>query len=341
MRCARLCNRPIGRAGPSPSLSPHPGPGTRRSTILGAVPLLLVVMYASAAGAQEIDRSERFEVRAGVGQQAADFRWNIGFGPDRSNILSELTYRDLRVPEAWAGARVRIQGDVRWRWVLDLSARRGRIGAGTGQDSDYRGAGRTGEFSRSRFDVAGSTTAAEAGAVGIQHLMADRGLDDVTLWIGHAREHRSIRKRDGVQLVPAHAPQDLLEGLDSRYRARWAGATVALEPAATVRGVRLEAVAEWNLRSRYRAEGEWNLRDDLAQPISFVQLGRGRGLNARLRGSVRAGAGGALVVEGALARQSASGVDRLIRASGEEVRQDLHESRWRAAAIRLGIAQRF
>jgi hypothetical protein len=314
----------------------------RRHLLLGFVVLLPLVLFASGTVAQEDIRERRLEGWAGVGHQGADLRWNIGFGPDRSNILSELTYRNLRIPEAWAGARMDLHGGERWRWMLEGALKRGRVAVGSGQDSDYRWAGRTGEYSRSVFDVAGSTVAAESGALGLRRVgPGDRMLDDVTVWIGYGSERHSVRKRHGTQVIPADAPPDLLDGLDSRYMARWSGPTFAVEPAVAVGRVRVEARAEWSLRSAYRAEGAWNLRDDLVWPISFIQQGRGSGVAVRLRGHLAAGGGRSLLLESAYSRRSARGVDRLFRTSGEGVRQDLHGSRSRGIGIRAGLSQRF
>lgn len=249
--------------------------------------LLLVLpplLSPGAAAGQAADQHEspalreRLVLDAGVGARSAGLRWNIGF-PGPENIMSELTYSYIVVGEATVGGTLRLLSHNDLDLLITAEGRTGEIARGTGRDSDYLGSDRGHENIRVLSDLSGRVARTEAAIGGRHQLRGHWALDHATLWLGVRRTRQGIRMRNGEWVIPYGRT---MEGLDSRYRVEWEGPWIGVETRRTRGHLQITGRLLGHLAVRYRGEGEWNLRQDLAQPLSFLQTGKANGAEASL-----------------------------------------------------------
>jgi hypothetical protein len=220
-----------------------------------------------------------------AGYRVDNLNWNISGGSGGPNILSELTWRDLR--------SYQVRGDVTGTSDVGVyvrgSASYGWVQGGENQDSDYAGNNRSLEFSRSINGVDGSRLMDYQGGIGYLFKLGEGGQVHVSPLIGYAYHTQNLRMTDGRQVVSNLIYAQILDpsiglpplgpfsGLHSSYDATWYGPWLGADVLWNLenRGrfkLRLEAH-----RPSYSATGNWNLRDDLKHPESFNQTANGQG----------------------------------------------------------------
>ncbi len=213
-----------------------------------------------------------------VGQRTDRLQWSIagspeGTGPD---VLSELTWRDLRIFQL----KARVATVLEERTYFRFSGGYGIVDSGHNRDSDYRGDGRTLEFSRSENNASdGDVWDASLGA-GWQ-FRPDKGRLRISPLFGYSWHAQNLKMTDGFQVIP---PTGAFSGLDSRYDSLWHGPWVGvdLELASNARWSWL-ATAEYHW-VKYTGRGNWNLRPDFAHPVSFKHDAFGTGMILSLGG---------------------------------------------------------
>ena len=256
-----------------PPLAAAPPAPARIASALG----LALLAAAPAAGARPPWLALALE--AGAREDRLD--WNIagsldGTGP---NVLSELTWSRLRMVELRARAAARLRGP----WLLALQGGYGRIRSGRNRDSDYLGDNRTLEYSRSENRGGGAVQDWSAALAWRRPLAGEGRPAYLTVLAGAARREQRLTITDGVQTVTdGTVPLGPIDGLDSRYRARWQGPWVGLRldaPWGPAGFLSLAASYHW---ADFEGVGDWNLRQDWDHPVSFVHETTARGVEASL-----------------------------------------------------------
>lgn len=229
------------------------------------VAALAIGLLVGASGCGPARAEVTLSADLGISARQDEFTWNIA-GPDGNpNVLSELTWRDVRTNELIANVeaeerRVMFLGRVSY----------GEIGSGEVQDSDYDLDDRQGEFSRSLNAASGDHGEAEA-------LFGYRFGAEAWSFIpvlGYSVQAQNLRITDGRSIIPASGNFD---GLNSSYDTRWkswiAGVDVRHSWSEKWRG----KVHVRRLWADYEGEANWNLIDDFAHPLSYRQTDRGDG----------------------------------------------------------------
>jgi hypothetical protein len=259
-----------------------------------------------------------------------ELRFNIdGGGVD---IISELDWDDVRSAGLQLEGRVRLPGPFELRGDVAY----GRVYDGHLRDSDYAGAGKTLEFSRSRSDTERGSTLDASLAIGVP-FSGRRWLAVPLLGVAYGEENYNIR--NGVQIVPSSGA---FGGLDSDYETRWLGVLWGLE-------LHWLPGEEWDLMARftsrhsdYDADGHFNLRTDLAQPRSFGQSTIGRGSILELGVKRDIGAGFTLDLSTRWDEwDTRHGKMEFFFASGGSSRQGLNEVKLETFRVALGLGYSF
>jgi len=299
---------------------------------------LYSLVMVGAASAQPIDSRSQMIVTAGVGLHDSNMSWNVGFS--RDSKLSELTFRGITIGGGHVGVLYRLWERGHQQWLLAVEAAAGRVVSGTIQDSDFTGGA---EGSRSLSEATGNSASSETIALGWYGTVTKvPGLDGVSLWLGFERERRTIRIQNGVQVFPTAVPSDLLEGLDSRYSARWTGPWAAVDPTLQFERAELTGRLAVHFLTEYHGEGSWNLREEYIQPRSFVQKADGFGFQAGIRLHYQLTNSLIVIVRGGHTRYGAKwGDDFSFRVDGSEPRLTLREVRMGTSSLQFGLSRVF
>lgn len=282
--------------------------------------LLLLLIGGAPAGAAS-------ELALEAGYRLDEFEWSIA-GPGGSpDVLSELSWTDLRIVQLG----LRGQTDL-GPLQLRVAGYYGEAYAGSVRDSDFLGDDRTDEFLRTVNSAEGSTFTGAELAAGLPLPLSQRN------W--------------RLQLIPlvglSYQRQDLRlqgeQGLDSRYRAEWLGPWVGLELAARHRGgFGASLRADYHFETNYDAEATWNLREDFAQPVSFVHEAGAGGTALALIGSYAPPASNwSLALRADWQRWTTEiGTDTLFFAAGGSSVSRFNGAEWESTALSLSGRYRF
>ena len=192
--------------------------------LLGSL-LLSVFMMQSA---HAIDNWEyHLDLDAGLREDSAD--WNIAgnLAGTTPNVISELTWTNIRSRELRAGYR--FIGDKKWFWKGYFS--KGWVYDGENQDSDYDGDNRTLEFSRSNNSADEGSVLDYSISFGAQF----RFLKDafrVTPLVGYSLHEQHFTMQEAQQTVATAGRTPALggfAGLDSTYNTEWSGPWAGLD----------------------------------------------------------------------------------------------------------------
>jgi hypothetical protein len=272
------------------------------------------------------------------GYRQDDLSWSIADTDGSPDILSEVSFDDLRIAQIGAELDLRTARG----FEAEVALRFGEIVEGDNRDSDYLGDDRTGEFSRS--DNAVEDDDVWDGSVGIgwgfdwTDSRTGRSARFIPM-VGYSVHQQNLRITDGYQTIP---PTGSFPGLDSTYEAEWRGPWLGVHSL-------YEATAKWSAEidlefhfADYEAVAQWNLREDLAQPKSFEQEAEGRGLRLLLKGVRRLGPRSDFTLRLALDDwETDAGTDRIFLADGSVVSTRLNEVEWQSLAIEAGWRLRF
>ena len=219
-------------------------------------------------------------IHTGMGTDTSTLQWSIASDPSGKtgpNVLSELTYRDVRFSVFNASAAIEFnQGWLRGNTVF-MDYRAGQATDGEVQDSDYNGNNRTQEYSRSLSAADESTMGSlEIGVGHAFHLTQHTRLMPM---VAYAHHHQEMVMTDGLQTIDTYNPANLGEfrgALNSSYSTEWSGAWAGLNWEYASRYHRL-ALGFKHYWMDYHAEADWNLRADFAHPKSFEHWATGTG----------------------------------------------------------------
>lgn len=307
---------------------------------LFAVILTLLAALPVAAFAQS------YEFSISTGRRADNLDWNIAgmtpsaFGPINVDVLSELSWKDIESQEIRAAARVFFN-----RYILKGEAGYGFITGGVNQDSDFGGNGRTLEFSRSNnLSDDGSVWDLSAGLGYPYKFKALGGSFDLTPMAGLSYFRQNLTITDGVQtistpgLTPALGP---FGGLDSTYKAGWAGPWAGAEVAYQRGKLRVFGNFEYHI-AYFTSEADWNLRTDFSHPVSFEQWATGSGVVFSAGTEYNIAHNWSFMASfEASDFKAKDGTDRTFFASGAVVDTPLNEANWDSMSAFFGFNYRF
>lgn len=287
--------------------------------------------YAAAVRAVE----NKLDAEAGV--RTDSLRWNIAGDANGANpnILSELTWKDLRILQLRLGWQLQARNGFHVR----ASGAYGWIQSGRNQDSDYFGDDRTQEFSRSNNDTDGDNVADITAALGYRFDFG-HGVFSFTPLLGRSRHDQNLRITNGRQTVPNLGA---FSGLNSTYQAQWKSQWFGVEMDWKIApDTRAFVRNEFHTNADYYAEANWNLRNDFAHPKSFehradakgfvLAFGAYRPISARWSGRV--------AVDYQWWKADA-GTDQVYFSNGTTSITRLNEVEWKSWSISGGAEFRF
>jgi hypothetical protein len=234
----------------------------------------LLLAPAIIRGQDVVTRQPSLVIDVGPTLHVSTMEWRLG---SPTAPRSQLEYERVRSLGISTSAEYRLMNRGRWSALVTVRGAAARVLAGRAQDSDYAW-GDSSEYSRSVSQVTGDRLLAAAGALAIgRTLNLGRTPWQLHVAAGYAQQQGTFRKQHGVQVIPEDVPSDLLQDLDSRYRARWSGPWIGAGASMVLGRGSVELDAARHFRTAYSGEGEWNLRTDLMQPVSFVHSAKGSG----------------------------------------------------------------
>ena len=197
------------------------------------------------------------------------------------NVLSELSFRDIRSLGYVINLGYMNRFDNNIAFVLEAEYADSRIQSGRTQDSDYASDNRTDEFSRSFSDIESDSINYFSLATGIKTRWLNTKGHYLSFLIGYKKHNVDITMTNGVVEIPEADEGSLIPGLNSTYNSEFRSIFA---------GLSTEHVFSWGtVGFRYdlyytylKAEADWNLRTDFAHPVSFEQVGDGKGYAATL-----------------------------------------------------------
>lgn len=280
-----------------------------------------------------------------VGYRIDDFSWNIAgniFGQD-PNILSELSWKDLKIFQVKAHTRIDLDQNV----FIQGSVNYGIIMSGKNQDSDYSGDNRTGEFSRSNNGANGDNVMDVSIALGY-NATSNPSRFKLSPLVGYSFNWQNLRMTDGYQTVnidPDTGETDYtgpFPGLNSTYKTEWQGPWF---------GVNLEGEisSQWTVFGNfeyhladYTGKGNWNLRDDLDHPVSFLHSADGDGYTCSVGTAFSPNDQLQISLKYYFSSWSTgSGTDQTFGANGTSGITQFNEANWHSEAIMLAIVREF
>jgi hypothetical protein len=211
-----------------------------------------------------------FEYALGAGYRKDNLSWSIADGG--VNIASEVEWKKTVIAQLRAAAKLNLGSG----WMVRGIYTTGAVKSGSNRDSDYAGSDRTQEYSRSDNKTGGAVRDVSLGLgrkFSLFDLESGAAFTVVPL-AGLSIHQQSLTMYDGQQTIP---PNGALTGLNNSYATQWKGSWLGMD-ALLVLG------EKWSLNSTieyhwvdYTAEADWNLRNDLAHPVSFRHVAKGRG----------------------------------------------------------------
>jgi hypothetical protein len=238
----------------------------------------LCVIEDPEAGQMEVD------IEYASGYRVDHLDWNIAGNEAGTNptILSEVTWNDLGAIQVSLGTKALINRSIYLRGSLGS----GRVLSGDNQDSDFHQNHGIQEYARSNNKADDGSVWDATAAFGYQFRSASDRFRLSPL-AGFSYRAQNLTMTEGYQTLstPEETPPiGPIEGLDSTYDTQWYGPWIGVDllfEASKRFGLFAGVEHHW---TKYKAEGNWNLRDDLAHPKSFEHEADGTGFLIALGG---------------------------------------------------------
>lgn len=281
------------------------------------------------------------DIEMSAGYRIDDLDWNIAGGG--VNVLSELTWDDLRIHQYKGGGRLTLPlPQSSYALYIRGALSYGKIVEGENQDSDFNGNNRTLEFSRSNNDADNGDILDVSIGAGFQfkrRMVKSKWTTSFVPLIGYSYHQQNLRMTNGFQTIPVQAP---IAGLNSTYDAEWKGLWAGFDLELTDgKKNSFMTSLEYHVVT-YDAAANWNLRSEFAHPVSFTHEANGTGivLNAGWSYLIRVN----VSIKTTLEYQrwtTKSGIDTTFLATGQSGITPLNEVNWESKALSLGLQYRF
>jgi hypothetical protein len=194
----------------------------------------------------------------GVSYRLDNANWNIAGPYNTPNILSELTWKELKSVDIHGGARLEGIGRFYGRAFVDYAF----ILSGKNQDSDYDGDHRTLEYSRSVADASKGYLFDINSALGLPVISFP--FFTIAGVLGYSYHEQKLWLYNGFIKICERNPEYVgkkIEGLDSYYKNRWSSPFVGVDFLSRLCGFALLGEWEYHFAS-FSGRGHWNLRKE-------------------------------------------------------------------------------
>ena len=326
--------------------------------------LILLTAFVLSVPLSSVLASDKIHIESagldiGVGYRSDDLDWSIsnGLDGDEPNILSELTWDNIKILQLQGGGWLKLSGlpfiDRNSLLIANISM--GKIMSGDVQDSDYAKDDRAYEWSRSENDAGHGMTADLSVAFGpIFELNKYSGFS-VTPLVGYAFNLQALTMSDGEQVIsnngirrkyfPAagSSPQvGKISGLDSTYTAYWYGPWVGLNTGyESGENINITAGVEYHWAD-YFAQADWDLRSDFEHPVSFEHDANGTGVVWNLQGEYLLDNRWSLLFKGNIQHwKTKDGTDRTFFSDGTVGKTRLNPVNWDSYSVTTGVQYLF
>lgn len=281
-------------------------------------------------------------VHTGMGNSQGTLIWNIAGGTNGPDVLSELTYKDVKFVEYYGNADIQFNQGALKNYRIFMSYRSGVAIDGTVLDSDYDGDNRSQEYSRSESSAEDSTL--RELNVGISHQYKLSQYQILRPAIAYINKQQNMAMTDGVQVVDTNNPLNVgsfRNALNSHYHAQWQGMWMGLEWGLQTPNHELSVSAKYYWLD-YSAEANWNLRSDFAHPKSFEQWATGAGTGLSLFYGYTLSKTFSFWLNWTQESWSTDpGQDKVYFADGSVGGTQLNEVSWESSGISTGLVMKF
>jgi hypothetical protein len=223
-----------------------------------------------------------------VGYRQDNLQWSIAGPEGTPNILSELTWTDIKIATVSTGTTFLFESN----WLIDLNLLFGSIYSGENQDSDYLGDDRTIEFSRSNNSGDEGSVLDISAATGYNWALAFSQKSpypsiELRPQIGLSYYSQNLKITDGNQTLNSdliEVPLGPFPGANTTYDATWFGPWLGLKSKFNFTdSFSLILNLEYHY-VKYSSTADWNLRTAFAHPESFTHKADGYGLVGNIEG---------------------------------------------------------
>lgn len=184
-------------------------------------------------------------------------RWTIGMFETAPNILSEVTWKNVRSFGVGVAAHQLVYKNV----GINGSISAGKIFSGEVWDRDWMGDGKTGLFSISQSSAhKGFVLDGEVEARSYWPLWG--GILSESVGLGYHRLHLTMVDGWHIEYAASATPRQMY-GLDNTYTAQFFGPYLGLNYTLPFHGLYFNCSYSYTF-AKYRAKGYWNLRTDFA-----------------------------------------------------------------------------
>lgn len=230
--------------------------------------LLGYIFIISSVFVRDASAEVEASLKIGPSYRVDNLDWNIADSDGSPNILSELTWTDLKIVQIKADGKLIKSNNFYMRGSIGY----GKIFDGDNQDSDYDGDDRTLEFSRSNNDADDGDVLDVSAGLGYQFRLKKFTIAPL---IGYSYHEQNLVMTNGFQTIPAYGS---FPGLNSSYDAQWNGPWTGFDISYKImEKLTLSGVFEYHWAD-YEAVANWNLRNDFEHPKSFEHIADGNGI---------------------------------------------------------------
>lgn len=330
-------------------VSPHLAPPKGSRTVYACSFIAALLYPITGLSAPETLSRHNAELGISVSQTNERLQWSIASDKDGNatpNILSELTYKDLKFEHIKIWGSWQPQSGYLRNLKIGTEISFVEATAGMAQDSDYDSDDRQDEFSRSHSDS--SRSDGKEFRIWIKRAPQHEASDTLTYTfepkIGYHYRQRHLTMHDGVQIINTRSPGALgpfSRYLDSFYEARWYGFDLGLETLISYKKHAIRAEFDVHL-FRYYAEADWNLREQFAHPVSFAHWAGGYGRRLALHYTYALSDD--LTLSASVFQETANssvGTDIVYYKNGDSAETQLNGADWESEGISIGINHRW
>ncbi len=307
------------------------GEGLNRYGIALLLCIYLCLLFPANSTAN--DSNSFFKVNLITGISTDNLNWSIaGVGDDPVNILSELTFNDIKVYHYGLGATFSICG-----FFIQPEIIKGYIYKGWATDSDYSMDNRKSLTFKSEMDVKDNDAKYINLTFGYNYKVEGKNFSFAPV-VGYSKRKQELIITGGNVLFPEKRP---IYGLNSKYATDWQGFFAGIRSQYLFQSaVNINAFFHFHYLE-YAAVADWNLREDFSHPVSFRHSGYGKGMEWGV--GIGYSIGNLNLELGYKYKffKINNGRDELYFSTGETVRSNLNEVEWQSDSFTFKISYTF